>query len=43
MKVIVLTVISIVVLAGCASKAFDQKSYDRQNNVAEKSLKSLEK
>jgi len=43
MKAIIVSIISFVILAGCASKEFDQKSYDRQNNVAEKSLDKLEK
>jgi len=30
-------------MGGCASKEFDQKSYDRQNQAAEKSLNSLDK
>lgn len=28
-------------LSGCASKDFDQRSYDRQNKAAEKSLDKL--
>jgi uncharacterized protein YxeA len=43
MKTVFLTVISMMILAGCASKEFDQKSYDRQNQAAEKSLDKLEK
>ena len=43
MKTVLLTVMSMVILAGCASKEFDQKSYDRQNQAAEKSLNNLEK
>lgn len=33
--------IMISILTGCASKEFDQRSYDRQNKAAEKSLDSL--
>jgi len=43
MKVIVLVIITLAVFAGCASKEFDQKSYERQNRAAEKSLRSLDK
>ena len=42
MKVIILAIITLAIFAGCASKEFDQRSYDRQNRAAEKSLKSLE-
>ncbi|MFC2074255.1 hypothetical protein ACFLR3_03285 [Campylobacterota bacterium] len=41
MKIAVLSVIVISILAGCAQKEFDQRSYDRQNKAAEKSLDSL--
>jgi len=41
MKIIILTIVSMIFLAGCAEKKFDQKSYDRQNNAAEKSQNSL--
>jgi len=33
----------LIIISGCASKEFDQKSYDRQNKAAEKSLDKLEK
>ena len=39
-KTIVFMLIASAVLAGCASK-FDQGSYDRQNNAAEKSQNKL--
>ena len=42
MKIVLLSVISIMIFTGCASKEFDQKSYDRQNKAAEKSLNKLE-
>ena len=38
---LVLLIISAFLLLGCASKEFNQKSYDRQNNAAEKSLNNL--
>lgn len=41
MKVLFLSTLAALVLAGCASKEFDQRSYDRQNKAAEKSLDSL--
>lgn len=41
MKVLFLSTLTVLVLAGCASKEFDQRSYDRQNKAAEKSLNSL--
>jgi uncharacterized protein YxeA len=41
MKTVIFVVLSVIVFAGCASKEFDQKSYDRQNKAAEKSLKTL--
>jgi len=41
MKMLFLIFVSLVVLGGCASKEFDQRSYDRQNNAAEKSLNTL--
>ena len=40
---LVLLIMSAFLLFGCASKEFDQKSYDRQNKAAEKSLNGLEK
>jgi len=40
MKILVLSVF-VMLMVGCASKEFDQRSYDRQNKAAEKSLKSL--
>ncbi len=43
MKIAILVVVSTILLAGCASKEFDQESYDRQNKAAEKSLNSLDK
>lgn len=43
MKRVMLVIISLGLLAGCASKEFDQKSYDRQNMAADKSLNALEK
>lgn len=39
-KIVVYTLILTALFSGCASK-FDQKSYDRQNNAAEKSQDSL--
>jgi len=41
MKVIIFTVAVIIALSGCASKKFDQNSYDRQNRAAEKSINTL--
>ena len=41
MKLIFLMLIAFVMLGGCASKEFDQRSYDRQNKAAEKSQDSL--
>lgn len=41
MKIVMLSIVLISVLAGCAQKEFDQRSYDRQNKAAEKSLDSL--
>lgn len=43
MKTVLLVIISLLLMGGCASKEFDQKSYDRQNQAAEKSLNSLDK
>jgi len=44
-KIIILALLGLAILSGCASKSdqgsFDQKSYDRQNNAAEKSQNSL--
>ncbi len=34
-------ILALTLLAGCASKAFDADSYERQNSAAEKSLESL--
>ncbi len=36
-----LSIVVISILAGCAQKKFDQRSYDRQNKAAEKSLDSI--
>ncbi len=41
MKVLLCSIIMVSVFAGCAQKEFDQRSYDRQNKAAEKSLDSL--
>lgn len=41
MKTFIFAVAILSILAGCTPKEFDQRSYDRQNNAAEKSLKSL--
>lgn len=41
MKMIIFAVVTIIALSGCASKGFDQRSYDRQNKAAEKSLDSI--
>lgn len=41
MKIVILSIVTISILAGCAPKEFDQRSYDRQNKAAEKSLDSL--
>ena len=41
MKVLFLVAFAGLILVGCASKEFDQRSYDRQNKAAEKSLDSL--
>ena len=40
MKLIYLSLFIALFISGCASK-FDQRSYDRQNDAAEKSLNSL--
>jgi len=37
----VLLVVLMSIVSGCASKGFDQESYDRQNKAAEKSQNSL--
>lgn len=42
MKIVVISLLTIIALSGCVSKEFDQRSYDRQNKAAEKSLNSLE-
>jgi len=34
-------VLVVLALVGCASKEFDQKSYDRQNKAAAKAQNSL--
>lgn len=41
MKVLLLAALATMILAGCASKEFDERSYDRQNKAAEKSQDSL--
>lgn len=41
MKMTFLIFVALTVLGGCASKGFDQRSYDRQNKAAEKSLNAL--
>lgn len=41
MKYLLTSLFIASILSGCASKEFDQRSYDRQNKAAEKSLKSL--
>ncbi|MEA3372215.1 MAG: hypothetical protein U9Q62_00865 [Campylobacterota bacterium] len=41
MKIIYFIVALSIFLSGCASKEFDQRSYDRQNKAAEKSLEKL--
>lgn len=41
MKYLLLSFFIALILGGCASKGFDQRSYDRQNKAAEKSLNSL--
>jgi hypothetical protein len=41
MRILFLVLASLVLLGGCASKEFDQRSYDRQNKAAEKSIDSL--
>ena len=41
MKTLLSTLFIALILGGCASKGFDQRSYDRQNKAAEKSLDSL--
>lgn len=41
MKSLLTALFIALLLGGCASKEFDQRSYDRQNNAAEKSLDSL--
>ncbi len=33
--------LALFTLSGCASKAFDARDYERQNNAAEKSLNGL--
>jgi PBP1b-binding outer membrane lipoprotein LpoB len=40
MKLIYLFLLISMIFAGCASK-FDQRSYDRQNDAAQKSLDTL--
>jgi len=41
MKALFFIALTALILTGCASKGFDQRSYDRQNNAAEKSQDSL--
>ena len=41
MKLIYFILAFSLFLSGCASKEFDQRSYDRQNKAAEKSLDKL--
>ena len=41
MRISFLVITCLFLLGGCASKGFDQGSYDRQNKAAEKSLDSL--
>jgi len=41
MRILFLMSLATLILSGCASKGFDQRSYDRQNRAAEKSLNSL--
>lgn len=42
MKIVLMSIALVLVMGACASKqGFDQKSYDRQNNAAEKSQNSL--
>jgi len=41
MKIVLFSIVMLSVLSGCAQKEFDQRSYDRQNKAAEKSLDSL--
>jgi len=41
MKIALFSIVMLSLLAGCAQKEFDQRSYDRQNKAAEKSLESM--
>ncbi len=41
MRISFLVLTCLLFLVGCASKEFDQGSYDRQNKAAERSLDSL--
>ena len=41
MKWLLITLVSLLLLAGCATKKFDNEAYERQNKAAEKSLDSL--
>lgn len=41
MRILFLGLTCLLLLGGCASKEFDQRSYDRQNKAAEKSIDSL--
>lgn len=41
MKPIYLFLVIAIIISGCASKKFDQRSYNRQNDAAQKSLDTL--
>jgi len=41
MRILFPVITCLILFGGCASKEFDQRSYDRQNKAAEKSIDSL--
>ena len=41
MKTILYSLIIMILFSACAQKEFDQRSYDRQNKAADKSLNSI--
>ncbi len=41
MKSVIFALLAVAIMAGCASKVFDQDAYDRQNKAAEKNLNTL--